>query len=285
MQRTAILLIHCADQPGLVAAISNFIANNGGNIVDLDQHVDDEQGVFFMRVEWSLERFRIPADAIADSFGEAIADRYGMQWRLHFSDERPRMAIFASRLPHCLTDLLARWQSGEWAVDIPLIVSNHETLRPVAEQFGPEFRVFDITHENKHAQEQRELTLLQEYGIDFIVLARYMQVLSPVLIDAFASRIINIHHSFLPAFPGARPYHSAHERGVKIIGATSHYVTEELDAGPIIAQDVTPITHRDPVETLIRKGRDLERVVLARAVWYHLQRKVLSYGNRTVVFD
>lgn len=285
MQRTAILLIHCPDQPGLVAAISNFIANNGGNIVDLDQHVDDEQGIFFMRVEWSLNGFRIPSDAIAASFSEAIAERYGMNWRLHFSDERPRMAIFASHLPHCLTDLLARWQSGEWQVDIPLIISNHETLRPVAEQFGIEFRVFGITPDNKRSQEQQELALLHDYDIEFIVLARYMQVLSPVLIDAFPSRIINIHHSFLPAFPGARPYHSAHARGVKVIGATSHYVTEALDAGPIIAQDVTPITHRDPVEALIRKGRDLERVVLARAVWYHLQRKVLSYGNRTVVFD
>ncbi|MBA1145974.1 formyltetrahydrofolate deformylase [Ectothiorhodospiraceae bacterium WFHF3C12] len=285
MPRTAILLIHCPDQPGLVAAISNFIANNGGNIVDLDQHVDNEGGVFFMRVEWSLEQFRIPSDAIERHFSEAIAERYAMRWQLHFSDERPRMAIFVSQLPHCLTDLLARWQSGEWHVDIPLILSNHESLRPVAEQFGIEFRVFEITPENKRAQEQRELELLQSHRIDFVVLARYMQVLSPVLIDAMPGRIINIHHSFLPAFPGARPYHSAHARGVKIIGATSHYVTEELDAGPIIAQDVTPITHRDPVEALIRKGRDLERVVLARAVWYHLQRKVLSYGNRTVVFD
>lgn len=285
MDRSAILLIHCPDQPGLVAAISNFIADNGGNILDLDQHVDDERGIFFMRVEWNLAGFRIPLAHIADRFGDTIGAPFNMQWRLHFSDERPRMAILVSRLPHCLTDLLARWQSGEWQVDIPLIISNHETLRPVAEQFGIEFRVFPIDATNKADQEERELAVLNEYGIDLVVLARYMQVLSPRLINAFESRIINIHHSFLPAFPGSRPYHSAHARGVKIIGATSHYVTEELDAGPIIAQDVTPITHRDPVSELIRKGRDLERTVLARAIWFHIQRKVLSYDNRTVVFD
>jgi len=285
MQRTATLLIHCPDQPGLVAAISHFIANNGGNIVDLDQHVDAQRGVFFMRVEWDLDGFRIPAERIEDTFAETLGRRYGMQWRLHFSNERPRLAIFVSRLPHCLWDLLSRWQSGEWEVDIPVIVSNHEDLRPVAEQFGIDFRVFPIDGANKADQEKRQLALLREHHVDLVVLARYMQVLSPVLIDAFPEGIINIHHSFLPAFPGAKPYHSAHARGVKIIGATSHYVTEDLDAGPIIAQDVTPITHRDPVDELVRKGRDLERLVLARAVWNHIQHKVLSYENRTVVFD
>lgn len=285
MDSTAILLVHCPDQPGLVAAISSFIAGNDGNIVDLDQHVDDERGVFFMRVEWDTTGFRIPRSRIAERFGALIATRFSMQWQLHFSDERPRMAIFVSRLPHCLTDMLARWQSGEWQVEIPLVISNHEALRPVAEQFGIEFRLFPITPDNKAEQEARELALLEEFSIDLVVLARYMQVLSPTLINAFRSRIINIHHSFLPAFPGCRPYHSAHARGVKIIGATSHYVTEALDEGPIIAQDVTPITHRDPVEELVRKGRDLERTVLSRAVWFHVQRKVLSYDNRTVVFN
>jgi formyltetrahydrofolate deformylase len=282
---TAILLIHCPDRRGLVAAVSGFIGRHGGNIVYLDQHVDVGEGVFFMRVAWELEGFGLPRERIAEEFREALGQPFDMTWRLHFSDQVPRMALFVSRLPHCLYDLLSRWQSGEWRVNIPLIVSNHDDLRPVAEQFGVPFHVFPITPENKVEQEQREIALLREHDVEFVVLARYMQVLSPSLIAAFPQRIINIHHSFLPAFAGARPYHAAHARGVKIIGATSHYVTEELDAGPIIDQGVTQITHRDPVEELIRKGRDLEKLVLARAVWAHLQRKVLPYGNRTVIFD
>lgn len=283
--RTAILLMHCADQQGLVAAISDFIARNQGNIVYLDQHVDQRRGVFFMRVEWELTRFRLAAEAIGEAFDEAIGQRFAMQWVLSFSDDVPRIAIMVSRLPHCLYDLLSRWQSGEWRVEIPLIISNHEDLRGVAEQFGLPYHVFPITPENKTRQEQRLLELLGEQRIDLIALARYMQILGPQLIAGYPNRIINIHHSFLPAFPGARPYHSAHARGVKIIGATSHYATIELDAGPIIAQDVAHITHRDPVEELIRKGRDLEKLVLARAVWAHIQRKVLCYENRTVIFD
>ncbi|WP_018716362.1 formyltetrahydrofolate deformylase [Arhodomonas aquaeolei] len=284
-QRTAILLAHCPDQRGLVAAVGDFVARHGGNIVYFDQHVDDSQGVFFMRVEWALDGFRIAPEAIGEAFAGEIAGRYGMAWRLHFSDERPRLALFVSRLPHCLYDLLSRWQGGEWSVDIPLIVSNHEDLRPVAERFGIDYHCLPITPENKAAQEARELELLRAHEIDLVVLARYMQIVGPALIEAYRERLINIHHSFLPAFAGARPYHAAHARGVKIIGATSHYVTEELDAGPIIAQDVTPVTHRDDVDELVRKGRDLERLVLAQAVHAHLQRKILSYGNRTVIFD
>lgn len=283
--RTAILLIHCADQHGLVAAISDFIARNEGNIVYLDQHVDERRGVFFMRIEWELTRFRLAAEAIGEAFDEAIGRRFAMHWTLHFSDEVPRIAIMVSRLPHCLYDLLSRWQSGEWRVEIPLLISNHEDLRGVAEQFGLPYYVFPITPQNKAHQERRLLELLQEQRIELVVLARYMQILGAQFIARYPNRIINIHHSFLPAFPGARPYHSAHARGVKIIGATSHYATPELDAGPIIAQDVAPITHRDPVEELVRKGRDLEKLVLARAVWAHIQRKVLCYENRTVIFD
>jgi formyltetrahydrofolate deformylase len=280
---TAILLIHAPDQPGLVAAVSGFIAQRGGNIVALDEHVD--AGVFFLRVEWQLPGFALTTDELAGAVRSELAEPFGMNWQLHFSDQRPRLAVFVSRLPHCLYDILSRWQSGEWQVDIPLIISNHETLRPVAEQFGIPFHCFPITAETKADQERAELELLRAHDIDLVVLARYMQIVSPVLIDAYPEQMINIHHSFLPAFAGAKPYHAAHERGVKIIGATSHYVTEDLDAGPIIEQDVTAISHRDTVEDLIRKGRDLEKIVLARAVWSHLQRSVLCYGNRTVVFD
>jgi formyltetrahydrofolate deformylase len=283
--RTATLLIHCRDRHGLVAAITNFIYTNNGNIVYLDQHVDAQKQVFFMRIEWELEGFAVPAEQIANQFDAALAQRFEMSWALHFSDETPRMALFVSRLPHCLFDILARCQSGEWRVDVPLIISNHEDLRPVAERFGIPYHCLPITPDNKLEQEARQLELLQEHDIDFIVLARYMQILSPNFIDHYPERIINIHHSFLPAFAGAKPYHAAHERGVKIIGATSHYVTSELDAGPIIAQDVTNVSHRDAVDDLVRKGRDLEKLVLARAIWNHIQHKVLCYDNRTVIFD
>lgn len=283
--RTATLLIHCRDRHGLVAAITNFIYTNNGNIVYLDQHVDAQKQVFFMRIEWELDGFAIPAEQIANQFGAALAQRFEMSWALHFSDETLRMALFVSRLPHCLFDILARCQSGEWQVEIPLIISNHEDLRPVAERFGIPYHCLPITPDNKLEQEARQIELLQEHDIDFIVLARYMQILSPSFIDHYPERIINIHHSFLPAFAGAKPYHAAHERGVKIIGATSHYVTSELDAGPIIAQDVTNVSHRDAVEDLVHKGRDLEKLVLARAIWNHMQHKVLCYDNRTVIFD
>jgi formyltetrahydrofolate deformylase len=282
---SATLLIHCRDRQGLVAAITAFIDRNDGNIIYLDQHVDAQKQVFFMRVEWELARFCIPAEQIGPRFDAELGERYAMHWQLHFSNEIPRMAVFVSKLPHCLFDILARCHSGEWRIDVPLIVSNHEDLRPVAERFGIDFHVLPISPASKAAQEERQRQLLADHKIDFVVLARYMQILSGEFIEHYPERIINIHHSFLPAFPGAKPYHSAHERGVKIIGATSHYVTRELDAGPIIAQDVVHVSHRDSVEDLVRKGRDLEKLVLARAIWNHTQRKILSYDNRTVIFD
>ncbi len=280
---SAILLIHCPDRQGIVAAVTDFIATHHGNILHLEQHVDAEHQVFFMRVMWDLRGFALANDEIGAVFRQRIAERFAMQWLLSFSSERLRMAVFVSRLPHCLYDILARYQT-EWAVEIPLIVSNHTELEPIARRFDIPYHVFEITRENKQAQEQRQLTLLHEQRIDLVVLARYMQIISDSFVAHYPNRIINIHHSFLPAFPGARPYHSAHERGVKIIGATSHYVTADLDAGPIIEQDVVRVSHRNTVADMIRLGRDLEKVVLSRAVWYHLQRKILVYGNRTVIF-
>ena len=281
---SAILLIHCRDNKGIVATVSEFIYKNNGNITALAQHVDQDQQVFFMRIEWELDGFIIPDDKIGEYFDTLIAKKYDMQWQLHFSSEVPRLAIFVSRQPHCLYDLLARWKSGELEVVIPLIISNHEDLRPVAEQFGVDFHHFPICGDTKGEQEEAQLELLAKHRVECIVLARYMQILSAEFIGRYRNRIINIHHSFLPAFPGARPYHSAYERGVKIIGATSHYVTEELDAGPIIAQNVIRVSHADAVADLMRKGRDLEKVVLSQAVWHHLQRQILVYRNRTVVF-
>lgn len=281
---SAILLIHCPDQKGLVIAVTEFIYKNGGNILHLDQHVDEQQSVFFMRVQWDLETFAIPNDRISEYFQTLVASRFDMHFQIHFSGEKPRMALFVSKLPHCFYDLLARYESGELAVEIPVIVSNHDDMRPVAERLGIEYHRIEITKENKREQEQKQMELLAAHNIDFVVLARYMQILSEQFIDAYPQRIINIHHSFLPAFPGARPYHSAYQRGVKIIGATSHYVTTELDAGPIIEQDVSRVSHKDSVEDMVRKGRDLEKIVLSRAVWNHLHRNVLVYDNRTVVF-
>ena len=280
----AILLIYCSDRKGLVAAVTRFIAEHAGNIVDLEQHVDEERSVFFMRVAWSLEGFDLDRDEIRTRFEETVAKPYEMEWSLHFSDRPQRMAIFVSRLSHCLYDILARCRSGEWKVDVPLIVSNHTPLGKIADQFGIDFHPIDVTRDNKVDAEARQLALLENHEIDLVVLARYMQILSPQFVEAYSNRIINIHHSFLPAFPGARPYHSAFERGVKVIGATSHYVTAELDGGPIIEQDVVRVTHQDDVEDLVRKGRDLEKTVLSRAIYSHLQRKVLVYDNRTVVF-
>lgn len=281
---TAILLIHCPDRPGIVAAVSTFIQRHGGNILHLDQHVDREKQVFFMRVEWELEGFDLGFEATRPVLAAELADPYHMEWSLHRSGDRPRMAIFVSKLPHCLYDLLARVASGEWNVEVPLIVSNHPDLGPVADKFGIDFHCLPITPKTKREQEQRELELLAEHDVELVVLARYMQVVTDDFIAHYPNRMINIHHSFLPAFPGARPYHSAHRRGVKIVGATSHYVTAELDAGPIIEQDVVHVSHKDGVADLIRRGRDLEKVVLSRAVFRHLQRRVLVYDNKTVVF-
>ena len=279
---SATLLISCPDQQGLVAKIANFIYANGGNIIHADQHRDEATGLFLSRLEWSLDGFNLPRDLIGPAFN-AIAQPLQADWQLHFSDAVPRIAIWVSRQNHCLLDLLWRHQAQEFAAEIPLIVSNHPYLKPIADQFGIAFHHIQITPETKAQQESQQLELMQKYNIDLVVLAKYMQILSSQFLSQFP-KVINIHHSFLPAFMGAQPYHRAYERGVKIIGATAHYVTEDLDAGPIIEQDVVRITHRDDVKDLIRKGKDLERVVLARGVRLHLQNRILVYGNRTVVF-
>ena len=280
---TAILLMSCPDQPGIVSAISGFISENSGNILHLEQHVDSEVGAFFMRVEWEVDGFAISRSEIKSAFAP-LAEKFSMEWALHFSDIKPRVAIFVTKDNHCIYDLLSRHESGELPMEIPLIISNRMDLKPAADRFGIPFYHFPITKATKAAQEAEEIALLREQRIDTVVLARYMQILSSQMVDAFPSQIINIHHSFLPAFPGARPYHSAHARGVKLIGATSHYVTEELDEGPIIAQDVIRVSHRDSVKDFVRKGKDLEQVVLSRAVWNHLRRRVLPFRNQTVVF-
>lgn len=285
MMKTAKLLLHCPDQPGILAEVTDFITVNKGNIIYLDQYVDHVENIFFMRIEWELESFLVPQEKTEDYFETLYAQKYRMSFRLYFSDVKPRMAIFVSKMPHCLFDLLARYTAGEWNVEIPLIISNHPDLQHVAERFGIPFHLFPITKETKEEQEKKEMELLAKHKVNFIVLARYMQVISEKMIDAYPNRIINIHHSFLPAFVGAKPYHAAFERGVKIIGATSHYVTTELDAGPIIEQDVVRITHKDTVQDLVNKGKDLEKIVLSRAVQKHIERKVLAYKNKTVIFN
>lgn len=279
---TATLLISCPDQPGLVAKMANFIYSNGGNIIHADQHTDFTAGLFLTRIEWQLEGFNLPRDIIGAAF-QAIAQPLNARWQLHFSDAMPRIAIWVSKQDHCLFDLIWRQRAGELAAEIPLIISNHEKLQPIAAQFGIDFHHLSMSADIKAEQEAKQLQLLKDYNIDLVVLAKYMQVLSADFITQFANTI-NIHHSFLPAFPGANPYQRAYERGVKIIGATAHYVTQDLDEGPIIEQDVVRISHRDQTSDLIRKGKDLERMVLARAVRLHLQNRVLVYGNRTVVF-
>ena len=285
MMKTAKLLLHCPDKQGILAEVTDFITVNKGNIIYLDQYVDHVENIFFMRIEWELESFLVPQEKIEDYFETLYAQKYGMSFRLYFSDVKPRMAIFVSKMSHCLFDLLARYTAGEWNVEIPLIISNHPDLQHVAERFGIPFHLFPITKETKEEQEKKEMELLAKHKVNFIVLARYMQVISEKMIDAYPNRIINIHHSFLPAFVGAKPYHAAFERGVKIIGATSHYVTTELDAGPIIEQDVVRITHKDTVQDLVNKGKDLEKIVLSRAVQKHIERKVLAYKNKTVIFN
>ena len=285
MMKTAKLLLHCPDKPGILAEVTDFITVNKGNIIYLDQYVDHVENIFFMRIEWELKNFLIPQEKIEDYFATLYAQKYEMFFRLYFSDTKPRMAIFVSKMSHCLFDLLARYTAGEWNVEIPLIISNHPDLQHVAERFGIPFYLFPITKETKEELEKKEMELLAKHKVNFIVLARYMQVISERMIDAYPNRIINIHHSFLPAFVGAKPYHAAFERGVKIIGATSHYVTTELDAGPIIEQDVVRITHKDTVEDLVNKGKDLEKIVLSRAVQKHIERKVLAYKNKTVIFS
>ena len=284
-KNTAILLIHCPDKQGILATVTEFLNKNKGNIIYLDQHVDRDEKIFYMRVEWELENFSIPREKIGEYFNTLIGIPLQMMWKLYFAGDTPRMALFVSKMPHCLFDILARYTAGEWDVEIPIIISNHETLKPVAERFDIDFHYFPIEKENKDEQEKKEIELLKVHNIDFVVLARYMQILSKDFVSQFPNRIINIHHSFLPAFAGAKPYHAAHERGVKIIGATSHYVTSDLDAGPIIEQDVTRCSHVDTVQKLVRKGRDLEKIVLSQAVYKHLQHKILVFKNRTVVFN
>ena len=285
MMKTAKLLLHCPDKPGILAEVTDFITVNKGNIIYLDQYVDHVENIFFMRIEWELKDFLVPQEKIEDYFATLYAQKYEMNFRLYFSDTKPRMAIFVSKMSHCLFDLLARYTAGEWNVEIPLIISNHPDLQHVAERFGIPFHLFPITKETKEEQEKKEMELLAKHKITFIVLARYMQVISEQMINAYPNRIINIHHSFLPAFVGAKPYHAAFERGVKIIGATSHYVTTELDAGPIIEQDVVRITHKDTVQDLVNKGKDLEKIVLSRAVQKHIERRVMAYKNKTVIFN
>jgi len=280
----AILLISCPDQKGITAAVTSFVADHNGNILHADQHIDDQTNTFFMRLEWDMTGFELQRRNISKAF-EEIAEPFKMAWELNTTDERPRAAIFVSKHLHCLYDLLLRHQAGQLACDIPLIVSNHPDARATAQQFGIEFYDMPVLKENKHDQERHQLGLLKRHTIDFVVLARYHQVLTRQFIEQYPNKIINIHHSFLPAFVGQKPYEQAYRKGVKIIGATSHYAAEDLDQGPIIEQDTVRISHRDVIADLIRKGEDLEKVVLSRAVRWHIERKILAYGNKTVIFD
>ncbi len=284
MKNTAILLIDCPDQKGLVAAVAEFLFRHNANILHADQHQDNEQGLFLMRVEWDLDGIDLSAEEFRRQFSR-IADQFKMRWRLELASLRPRIAIYVSHYDHCIVDLLYRQQSGELACDIPLIISNHSTAERIAEFYKTPLHQFIITKENKAEAEQAQLKLLRENDVDLIVLARYMQILSPEFVEQYPQRIINVHHSFLPAFMGAKPYHRAYERGVKLIGATSHYVTSELDEGPIIEQDVSRISHRDQIDEVIQKGRDLEKVVLSRAVRWHIEHRILLYNKKTVIID
>ena len=281
---TAILLIDCPDQRGIVAAVSGFLYEHGANILHADQHQDNLQRVFFMRVEFSLEGFTLDPEAFTKRF-RSLAERFSMRWRIEYSSCIPAVAIFVSHQVHCLVDLLHRHSIGELRARIPLIIGNHEEAARLADFHGVPFHCIPAAPDNRAVREEQELELLARHGVDLIVLARYMQILSPAFVQKYRQRIINVHHSFLPAFVGARPYHGAFERGVKLIGATSHYVTEELDEGPIIEQDVTRVSHRDQVHDLVQRGRDLERMVLSRAVRWHLEHRVLLYGHKTVIFD
>ncbi|WP_281542658.1 formyltetrahydrofolate deformylase [Maribacter aestuarii] len=280
-----IILINCPDQPGIISSVTSFIHSKKGNIVYLDQHVDKPADVFFMRLESEFDQENFNLTKFKEIFEKELASPYNMSWSLHTSELKPKMALFVSKYNHCLYDLLSRFKSGELAVDIPFILSNHPDLHYVAQQFNVPFYHIPITKENREEAEQNQLDLLKRYKVDFIVLARYMQIVSEHLIGKFPNRIINIHHSFLPAFAGAKPYHAAFKRGVKIIGATSHYVTEELDAGPIIEQDVTAVSHTHSIADFISKGRDLEKIVLSRAVKLHILRKTMVYNNKTVIFS
>jgi len=280
----AILLISCNDNKGITAAVTNFVFNNNGNIIHADQHIDEQTNTFFMRIEWSLEDFKIGRKDIPEAF-KSISDKFDMKWDLDFTDEKKNVAIFVSKHRHCLYDILLRQREGQLNCNIPLIISNHPDAKKIAGDFNVTYHEIPITKENKEEQEKKEIELLKEANIELIILARYHQILTSSFIEAYKDRIINIHHSFLPAFAGKSPYAQAYSKGVKIIGATSHYVTEKLDDGPIIEQSTVRISHRDSLEDLIREGEDLEKIVLNRAVRWHLERKILSYNNKTVVFD
>jgi len=277
------LLIHCKDRPGIIASVTNFIAQQSGNIVYIDQHVDRVQNIFFMRLESEFETYS--AETFERTFQDTLAINFEMNWRIYPDENTPKMALFVSKYDHCLYDILGRYNSGELKVEIPFIISNHTDLKPIADSFKIPFYNIPVTKETKVEAEEKQLELLEKHNVDFIVLARYMQIVSDKLIEKFPNKIINIHHSFLPAFIGAKPYHSAYKRGVKIIGATSHYITDELDAGPIIEQDVARVSHSHSIDDLIAKGRDLEKIVLSNAIKLHLNRKVMVYNNKTVIFS
>jgi formyltetrahydrofolate deformylase len=279
------ILIHCKDQKAIIASVTNYIASIGGNIIYLDQHVDADENVFFMRLECELSAENWNFDAIKMDFKTNLAEPFEMTWEIYPQEQKSKMALFVSKYDHCLFDILGRYLAGELPLEISVIISNHEDLRGVAERFSIPFYYVPFTKETKIEGEKKQLELLHKYEIEFVVLARYMQIITPKLIEVYKNKIINIHHSFLPAFPGAKPYHSAFKRGVKIIGATSHYVTEELDEGPIIEQDISRVLHSHSIEDFIMKGRDLERTVLARAIKLHAERKTMVYNNKTVVFS
>lgn len=282
--KTAILLVTCKDRKGIVARVAGFIHDFGGNILDSDHHTDRETGDFLMRTEFALDGFQIPREDIVSAFAP-VAKVLDMRYEIHFTDQQPRVAVLVSKQDHCLADLLQRQRKGELRIEIPVIISNHQTCEMWAELFKISFYVFPVVEDRKHEQEEQVLRVLKQHRIDLLVMARYMQILSVKFLAQIGCPVINIHHSFLPAFIGANPYRRAYERGVKIIGATAHYATEELDEGPIIEQDVTRVGHRDTVDDLVRKGRDLEEIVLARAVRLHVEHRVLVYGKKTVAFD
>lgn len=282
-KESAILLIHGPDQAGIVAGVTDYIFRNNGNILSLDQH--ETEGYLFMRVEWNLNGFSIPNEKIGDYFNTIVATKFNLEWELNFGNKTPRVCLFVSRYSHCFFDILSRYESKEWKIEIPLIISNHEKFEPIAKRYNIPFHYLKVTKENKPEIEKKEIELIKQNNIDFIVLARYMQILSENFISHFPNQIINIHHSSLPAFKGANPYKAAFERGVKIVGATAHYVTSDLDDGPIISQNMIPITHNDTVSDLKRKGKDVEKIVLAKAIWSHMNNKIISHKNKTVVFS